>query len=164
MFVFEISLIVSTLLCSLVAGFLFSYAIVIMPGIRSLDDGQFILTFQVTDRVIQNNHPLFMLVWIGSAIALLVSVIYGFEKLSGLDLYLLIVAALGYILGVQVPTIAIHLPLNNKLQKLNVDSMSEAELNIERAIFESRWNRSNIVRTIIACLVSFLLILLVLRS
>lgn len=163
MAIFEISLILSTLLCSLVAGFLFCYAIVIMPGIRSFDDRQFILTFQVTDRIIQNNHPLFILVWVGSAIALVVSAIYGFGKLHGLDFYLLILATFGYILGVQVATIVIHLPLNNRLQKLNVDSMNEAELNKERTIFESRWNRSNSIRTVIACVVSFLLIILILR-
>ena len=33
-----ISLALSLLLCSLVAGFLFAYAVVIMPGIKNLDD------------------------------------------------------------------------------------------------------------------------------
>ena len=163
MSVFEISIIISTLLCSLVAGFLFSYAIVIMPGIKGLNDRQFILTFQLTDRIIQNNHPLFMLVWVGSAIALFVCVISGFGALHGLDLYLLILATLAYLLGVQGPTFVVHLPLNNKLQKLMVDSMNEAQLKAERTSFESRWNRSNRIRTSIACAVSLLLILLVFR-
>ena len=134
-----------------------------MPGRTSFNDRQFILTFQATDRIIQNNHPLFILVWVGSAITLIVSAIFGFGKLHGFDFYLLLLATLGYILGVQVSTIAVHLPLNNKLQKLNVDSMSEAELNKERTMFESRWNRSNHIRTVIACMVSLLLIILVSR-
>jgi uncharacterized membrane protein len=37
----------------LVAGFLFAFAAVIMPGIRSLGDRAFIRAFQVIDRVIQ---------------------------------------------------------------------------------------------------------------
>ena len=51
-------LIVSTLLCALVTGFIFTYAVVVMPGFAKLDDRDFIRAFQVTDGVIQNNQPL----------------------------------------------------------------------------------------------------------
>ena len=54
-------LIVSTLLCALVTGFIFTYAVVVIPGFAKLDDRDFIRAFQVTDGVIQNNQPLFML-------------------------------------------------------------------------------------------------------
>ena len=163
MSVFELSLMLSILLCSLVAGFLFAYAIVIMPGFKHLDDKQFIQSFQVTDRIIQNNHPVFLLVWIGSAVALIVCAIYGLSELQGINLYLLIIATLAYIIGVQALTITVHLPLNNRLQKLDVASMQEAELNSERIHFESRWNRANAIRTVIACLVTALLIILAIR-
>jgi len=39
---FHIALIAATFLCSIVAGFLFAFAVVVMPGIRSLDDGEFV--------------------------------------------------------------------------------------------------------------------------
>ena len=39
MTLFQTLLMTATFLCSLVAGFLFAFAVVIMPGIRSLDDG-----------------------------------------------------------------------------------------------------------------------------
>ena len=58
-------LIVSTLLCALVTGFIFTYAVVVMHGFAKLDDRDFISAFQVTDGVIQNNQPLFMLAWVG---------------------------------------------------------------------------------------------------
>ena len=48
-------LIASTLLCALVTGFIFTYAVVVMPGFAKLDDRDFIRSFQVTDGVIQNN-------------------------------------------------------------------------------------------------------------
>ena len=163
MSVFEITLMLSILLCSLVAGFLFAYAIVIMLGLKQLDDKQFILSFQVTDRIIQNNHPVFLSVWMGSAVALIVCAIYGFGELQGINLYLLILVTLAYIIGVQVLTIAIHLPLNNKLQQLDAETMQEAELNSERIEFETRWNRANAIRTLIACVVTLLLIILALR-
>ena len=164
MIILNIALVLSALLCSFVAGFLFAYAIVVMPGLKELDDKQFIKAFQVTDRVIQNNHPLFLSVWIGSAIAVIVCAIYGLGKLHGIDFFMLLLATAGYLIGVQVSTIAIHLPLNNKLQKIDVDNMSEEELKAARIGFEPRWNRSNEIRTAIACCASLLLIVLVLRQ
>ena len=161
---FDVTLVLSTLLCSLVAGFLFSYAIVVMPGIKQLDDKQFIKTFQVTDRVIQDNHPLFLLVWVGSAIALIACAAVGFANLQGVDFILLLLAIVIYLVGVQVATIVIHLPLNNKLQTLDIELMTHAELKAARLGFESRWNRSNEIRTAIACTVSMILIVLVWRQ
>jgi uncharacterized membrane protein len=162
--IFETTLIISAFLCSLVAGFLFAYAIVIMPGIKNLKDREFIRAFQVTDRIIQNNHPVFMLVWIGSVIALIISAFYGIWRLQGMDFFLLAMAALAYVLGVQIPTIAIHLPLNNKLQTLDVDAMSETDIKVSRNEFELRWNTSNIIRTVISGCVSVLLIILLFRQ
>ena len=72
-FIFPIVLILATVACALVAGLLFAFAIVTMPGINRLNDGEFIRAFQVMDGVIQNNHPLFMLVWLGSVAALLLA-------------------------------------------------------------------------------------------
>lgn len=71
-------------LCGLVAGLLFACAIVTMPGIKSLNDGEFVRAFQVMDGVIQNNQPLFMLVWKGSTLSLLLAAILGFGSWSRL--------------------------------------------------------------------------------
>jgi len=76
---------------------------------------------------------------------------------------LLSLAAGLYILGVQLPTIAINLPLNNKLQRLDVDAMPETDLKAVRGEFEPRWNTSNRFRTVIACGSSALFMLLLFR-
>ena len=60
----DISLIFSITLCSLVSGFIFTYAIVVMPGLSNLNDKEFIRAFQVTDAVIQNKQPIFMFTWL----------------------------------------------------------------------------------------------------
>ena len=164
MIIFDVALVLSALLCSLVAGLLFAYAIVVMPGIKSLDDKNFIKAFQVTDRIIQDNHPLFLLVWLGSVVSIVVCTVDGFGKLHDVDFFMMLLAAVAYIIGVQVSTIVVHLPLNNKLQKVDVDHSSEAELKVARLEFEQRWNRSNEIRTVIACSVSLILIVLLLKQ
>ncbi len=157
--VFEIALILATFLCSLVAGLLFAFAIVVMPGIRRLNDREFIRAFQMMDRVIQNNQPIFMLVWLGSVVALVTSVVLGIGPLDGAGLLLMVFAALAYLLGVQLPTVTINIPLNNKLQTLDVDDMNETTQNAARKDFEPRWNRWNSIRAAFASLVSALLII-----
>ena len=161
--IFEIGLIVATFLRSLVAGFLFAFAVVTMPGIRSLNDREFIRAFQVMDGVIQNNQPLFMLVWVGSVVALVTSAELGIGQLDGAARLLIIVAVLAYLVGVQLPTATINIPLNNKLQTLDVDAMSETTRASVRQDFEPRWNRWNLFRTVFAGLASALLILLPFR-
>jgi len=158
--VFQVTLIVATFLSSLVAGLLFSFAVVVMPGIKSLNDREFIRAFQVIDRVIQNNQPIFMLVWIGSALVLIASLWLGLKQLDGVEQTLMIVAALIYLFGVQLPTIVINVPLNNKLQTLDVDMVDESAHRSARERFEPRWNRWNLMRTVLSSLASALLIVL----
>jgi uncharacterized membrane protein len=158
--IFQATLILATFLCSLVAGFLFAFAVVVMPGIRSLDDRQFIRAFQVMDRVIQNNQPIFILVWVGSVVVLISSAVLGLGQLDGTGRLLLIVASLAYLLGVQLPTVTINVPLNNKLQTLDVDAMNETAQKGARVDFEPRWNRWNSIRSALASLASALLIIL----
>jgi uncharacterized membrane protein len=160
--IFEIILILATFLCSLTAGFLFAFAVVIMPGLGELNHRAFLRAFQVIDRIIQNNQPLFVLVWLGSAVALVLSAVLGFGQLDNAWRLLLISAVFVYLLGVQLPTVTINVPLNNQLQTLDVDAMSETALSAAREAFEPRWNRWNSIRTILACLVSVLLMILLL--
>ncbi len=161
--VFQIALILATFLCSLVAGLLFAFAIVAMPGIRSLNDREFIRAFQVMDRVIQNNQPIFMLVWVGSVVALVTSAVLSIGQLDGAERLLIVFAALAYLFGVQLPTFTINVPLNNKLQALDVDAMNETTQKAARKDFEPRWILWNSIRTAFASLASALLIVLLLR-
>jgi uncharacterized membrane protein len=162
--IFETVLIVATFLCSLVAGFVFAFSVVVMPGIKNLNDGDFIRAFQVMDRVIQNNQPLFLLVWIGSTLALIVCAGLGIAELTGGQRLLLLVATFTYLFAVQLPTITINIPLNNKLQTLDVGAMNERDQQIARAEFEPRWNRWNQIRTVFASVVSALLMILLLQQ
>ncbi len=163
MTLFQAVLISAAFLCSLVAGFLFAFAAVVMPGIGSLDDRDFIQAFKMIDRVIQNNQPLFVVVWMGSVLAAGTAALLGVWELRGADRALAIVAAVVYLLGVQLPTLTINIPLNNELQKLELGTMSEATWKRAREDFEPRWNRWNVIRTACASLVALLFLLLIRR-
>ena len=154
-------LIVSTLLCALVTGFIFTYAVVVMPGFAKLDDRDFIRAFQVTDGVIQNNQPLFMLAWVGSIVSVVATMILGFIEHHGIERWTVITIGFIYLIGVQGITIQIHLPLNNRLQHLEIDEMDSESLSKERNKFETRWNYFNNIRTLIAFAVSFSLMLFI---
>ena len=161
--IFQIALILAAFLCSLVAGFVFAFALVVMPGIRNLKDREFIRAFQVMDRIIQNNQPVFVLVWVGSVVALVTSAVLGFGQLDGAERLLIVFAALAYLFGVQLSTFTINVPLNNTLQALNLDAMDETEQAAARHDFEPRWNRWNSFRTVFASLASALLLVLLFR-
>ncbi|MEM7215546.1 MAG: DUF1772 domain-containing protein [Pseudomonadota bacterium] len=156
------AILISTLLCSLVAGFVLCFAIVVMPGIRTLGALDFLKSFKAMDGIIQNNQPLFILVWLGSALALLFSTLLGIWKLEGLDLGLLIFACVVYLAGVQLPTVTINIPLNNRLQSLDLGTTAEYELQVVAELFESRWLRWNAIRTVIATLTTSVLLVLLL--
>ena len=124
---FHLVVLVAAALCALVAGLLFTFAVVAMPGLAKLGDREFIRAFQVMDRVIQDRQPLFVVVWVGSVVALVLAVGMGFQQPDGFTSGLLIAAAALYLFGVQLPTARVHLPLNNEIQSVEVGSIGEAE-------------------------------------
>jgi len=134
-----------------------------MPGFSKLDDKEFLRAFQVTDGIIQNNQPLFMLTWVGSIISVISVIAISIFSLGFSEAWIIFIVGLIYLLGVQGITISIHLPLNNRIQSIDINNMNNQSLNKERTKFELRWNYFNKIRTFIAfsTSLSFLLILIV---
>lgn len=160
---FDVSLLVATFLCAITAGLLFAFVVVVMPGIRSLPDRDFLRAFKVMDRIIQQNEPRFLIVWVGSAVALVAAVLLGIGALGRGEQTVLFGAAAIYLLGVQLPTIAINVPLNNRLQALDLDNLCMAALRAEREAFEGRWNTWNAIRAVFACVSAIALLFLLLH-
>ena len=155
----SISLIFAILFCSLVGGFIFTYSIVVMPGLSNLNDKDFLKAFQVTDAVIQNNQPLFMFTWIGSIVAILTTIVASLITVGLLESWLIFLVGAAYLLGVQGITVAIHIPLNNHIQKLNIEELNDKTLAYERKNFEAKWNFYNKIRTFVAISASSLLLI-----
>ena len=158
--VLDISLIFSITLCSLVSGFIFTYSIVVMPGLSKLNDKDFLKAFQVTDAVIQNNQPLFMFTWIGSILAVLATILVSWISIGFVESWLIVLVAFAYLLGVQGITVAIHIPLNNQIQRIKIEDLNYEALADQRLKFETKWNFFNYIRTSIAISVSVLMLIL----
>ena len=157
----HIALMSSIMFCSLVAGLLFGFAVVVMPGIAKLADREYLLAFKHMDGIIQNNQPLFILVWAGSILSIITTLVMGIMYLSGAQMYLLVCASILYLFGVQWPTFRFNIPLNNSVQELDIESLEESEAALSRVGFEIPWNRWNRIRTVNAILsVSMLLYIL----
>ena len=139
----------STLSCALVTGFVFTYAVIVMPGLAKLADKEFIRAVQVTDGVIQSNQPIFMIVWVGSLISVISTLIVSLMGPYSVETVLVIIAGFVYLLGVQGLTVLVHLPLNRRIQTVNVEERDASALREERLLFESRWIRFNWIRTLI---------------
>ncbi|MAW69890.1 MAG: hypothetical protein CL391_03395 [Acidiferrobacteraceae bacterium] len=139
----------STLSCALVTGFVFTYAVIVMPGLAKLTDKEFIRAFQVTDELIQNNQPIFMIVWVGSVISVISTLIVSLMGPYSVETVLVIIAGFVYLLGVQGLTVLVHLPLNRRIQTVNAEEWDASALREERLSFETRWIRFNWIRTLI---------------
>jgi uncharacterized membrane protein len=158
--ILDISLFFSILLSALVTGFILTYAIVIMPGLSNLDDKEFIKAFQVTDGIIQNNQPIFILIWVGSIMSVLGTIITSILSLGILDAWIIIFAGVVYLLVVQGITISIHLPLNKSIQNIDINSSNPETLSKMRKTFETKWNYFNNVRTVVAFFVVLIFLLI----
>ena len=160
----DITLIFSILFCSLVSGFIFTYAIVVMPGFSNLNNKDFLRAFQVTDVVIQNKQPLFMFIWMGSIVAILSTIVVSLVSIGLSKAWLIVLIGIVYLFGVHGITVTIHIPLNNHIQNINIEKLNEKSIADERINFEKRWNFFNYIRTAVAISTSFsLLIILSLR-
>ena len=165
MTLFDITFIATTLLCALTAGLILGFAVVVMPGIAKLSDRGFLLAFKEMDGVIQNKQPLFMFVWVGSIVSVVLLLILGTRQLSGLERYVMWFACSLYLIAVQGPTIRFNIPLNNAVQALKIDDLNDSDLARARRQFETPWNRWNLFRTLaaIVCVIALLMLQLILR-
>lgn len=143
----EIPALVAVLFLGLSAGLFFAFTVAVMPGLRRTDDAAFVATMTAINRAILN-FP-FGLVFVGALIAPVVAAVLAFIT-GAASPWLLIAAAVVYLLGVVVVTGGVNVPLNEALDREG-----------DRAAFEPRWVRFNTVRTLSA-IAAFALALLAL--
>lgn len=141
-----IILIFAALTTALIAGLLFAYACSVNPGLNRLPDTAYVLAMQSINRRIQN--PLFFSAFLGAAILLPLAAYMHFQQPLSPRFWLLLAAAVTYLLGVMGITVGGNVPLNEALDAFSVESATAQAIVDHRTAFEAPWNRLHTIRTI----------------
>jgi uncharacterized membrane protein len=138
----------------LMAGLFFAYACSVNPGLGRLSDASYLAAMQSINRAILN--PVFLLVFMGTAILLPIGTWRIFERPASLPFYLLLAASILYVVCVFGFTMVGNVPLNDRLDAFDLSAASPEALTHFRTAFEGPWNAWNMVRTL-AAILAFLL-------
>lgn len=148
--------IVTIILTGLTAGLCFTWTNAVTPGIGRLDDLGYLQAFQEMNRAIIN--PLFLVVFFGPFLAHIAN-IYLHRSQPNTVFWMLFAAGIVYVAGVVVITLFGNVPLNEILDKTDLQVSSPKQLKELRNLFETKWNRLHLIRTVTSIL-SFLLLIL----
>ena len=151
-----ITLISTIVLTGLTAGLCFTWTNAVTPGIGRLDDLGYLQAFQEMNRAIKN--PLFLVVFFGPLLTHIAN-IYLHREQPNMVFWMLFAAGILYVAGVVVITLFGNVPLNDILDKTDLQVASPKQLKELRILFEVKWNRLHLIRTITS-LLSFLLMVL----
>lgn len=137
----------------LMAGVYFIYAVAIMPGLRRLDDGAFVASFQETDRAIIN--PTFLATFFAPTALCGIS---AFTE-QGEPGYRWVLVALVLNAAIVAITMAVNVPLNDALKARGGVTGPDATA-ARQAFREGRWVTWNWFRTVanVGALVSLTLV------
>lgn len=155
-----IVLIFSILFTGLTAGLCFTWSNAVTPGIGRLDNLTFLKSFQSMNRVIINGK--FIIVFFAPVILLFLNT-YLFKG-NNTSFWLFLIASILFFVGIGLVTIFGNVPLNEVLDKSNLEALSKVELQELRNKFEQPWNRWHIIRTLSSFSAFVLLIIGILYS
>lgn len=154
MIFYQIIQIAAVLLTGLAAGLFYSYACSVTGALGKLSDREYITAFQSINKIILNAW--FFASFIGSFITLSLATWLSYRADIIFSFWLLLSATALYVVGVLGVTVLGNVPLNNMLERFNINTASPQELFSLRERFEASWNKLNLIRTIAAVL-SFIL-------
>ena len=147
-------LVTGIVLTGLSAGLCFTWANAVTPGIGRLNDFGYLSAFQAMNRAIVNGP--FLLVFFGPVILLFINAFL--FKSNTPTFWCFFLAALLFFFGVALMTVLGNVPLNEVLDKTDLDSLSGSELKQLRNRFEKPWNLRHWIRTITSTLAFILLL------
>jgi len=139
-----IVLVLSIILTGLTAGLCFTWSNAVTPGIGRLDNLGFLNAFQAMNRAIINVK--FMIVFLGPVLLLFLNT-YLFRG-NNTSFWIFLIAAILFFIGIGLVTIFGNVPLNEILDKSNLETLTQMELQELREKFEKPWNRLHTIRTL----------------
>lgn len=157
-----IILALAILLTGLMAGIFFTWSNAVKPGIGKLSDIEYLRALQSMNRVILNNA--FKIIFLGAIIAVVLVPVFYFNLYPKNIFWLFVFTLIIYWIGVFGVTVSGNIPLNEILDKTNLESITSEEIKTLRKSIEIKWNNFNLIRcissgiTFILLIVSFLIL------
>ena len=141
----------------LMAGIFFTWSNAVKPGLGKLSDIEYLRALQSMNRVILNNA--FRIIFLGAIIAVALLPVFYFNLYPKNIFWLFVFTLLIYWIGVFGVTVSGNIPLNEILDKTNLESITLEEIKTLRKSVELRWNNYNLIRTISSFMAFLLLVL-----
>jgi len=157
-----IILALAILLTGLMAGIFFTWSNAVKPGIGKLSDIEYLRALQSMNRVILNNA--FKIIFLGAIIAVVLVPVFYYNLYPRNIFWLFVFTLIIYWIGVFGVTASGNIPLNEILDKTNLESITSEEIKTLRKSIEVKWNNFNLIRcissgiTFILLIVSFLIL------
>ena len=136
---------VALVLTGLSAGLFVGWAVSVIPGTRRTSDRTYVETMQRINVAIVN--PPFLVIFMGTAIALLISAILLFAGDQTRRAWWATAATATYVVGMLGVTIGGNIPLNNALDSFDLGDAGDDEVNRQRRDYEGPWNRLHYTRS-----------------
>ncbi|MCL9804320.1 DUF1772 domain-containing protein [Flavobacterium amniphilum] len=152
----DIILLITTTFSALMAGLFYAYTCSVNLGLGKLSDIEYIKAMQSINREIQN--PVFFSCFFGTLILIPLSAFLQYNQQATFKAWLLLTAAVTYAIGVFGVTVFGNVPLNEALENFNTIGVAKEVIQHQRALFETKWNLLNTVRTVFSILTVMLLI------
>ena len=141
----------------LMAGIFFTWSNAVKPGIGKLNDIEYLKALQSMNRVILNIQ--FKIVFFISIISVALVPVLNFDLYPNSIFWIFIFILVIYWVGAFGVTLFGNIPINEKLDKINLKSVSSQKIKLLRESIESNWNNLNLIRTI-SSFIAFLLLVL----
>lgn len=151
----NIILVFTALTTALMAGLFYAWSCSVMLGFARLSDREFVSAMQATNRAIQN--PIFFAAFFGAPLFLPISTFLHYGESPRFAL--LLGATVIYTIGTFGVTIFGNVPLNNTLDRFNLESATAEEIALQRRNFERRWNNLNTIRTVSSTIAVILIVI-----
>lgn len=155
---FNIILLLATFLNGLLAGVFYIWTNAITPGIGNLSDVSYLRSFQALNRTMLN--PMFYIVFFGTIACTPIALFYQYFEDTNYIFWLLLFIFISYGLGVIGVTFLGNIPLNDRLEKLDLKDFKISEAKQFRVSYEAKWNKLHLIRTLTSCF-TFVLLLLI---
>ena len=137
------------------SGIFFTWTNAVKPGIGKLDNITYLNAFKSMNKVILN--PLFFIVFILPILTIPISTYLSFDSTKNYVFELLLISSIIYFTGVFLVTVLGNIPLNELLDRTDLNKLSQKELDTFRKKIENKWNKFNLVR-VLTSFISFLLL------